>query len=120
MNFCVWAKHNAGMGSLYRSQHELVLVFKHGRARHRNNSSPAVTAATAPTSGSTRAINDFGRAGEEGNLLALHPTVKPVALVADAIKDCSARGELVLELSGLRHHRDRGRARRPALLRHRA
>src|SRR5713101_5075194 len=54
-------------------------------------------AATAPMSGSTRASANFGRRGEEGNLAALHPTVKPVALIADALLDCSARGDLVLD-----------------------
>jgi hypothetical protein len=52
-NLCVWAKDNAGMGSLYRSQHELVLVFKAGRAPHRNNVELGRTAGTAPTCGAT-------------------------------------------------------------------
>jgi DNA modification methylase len=53
--------------------------------------------AIAPTFGITPAYNNFGRSGEEGNLLSLHPTIKPVALLADAILDCSARGDLVLD-----------------------
>ncbi len=97
LNLCVWVKHNAGMGSFYRSQHELVLVFKNGRARHRNNIELGRHGRFRTNIWQYPAINDFGRAGEEGKLLALHPTVKPVALVADAIKDCSARGELVLD-----------------------
>src|SRR5260370_11395801 len=96
LNMCVWAKDTAGMGSLYRSQHELVFVFKNGRERHRNNVE----------------LGRFGRnrsniwnypgaiglrSSEEGNLVALHPTVKPVAMVADAIMDVSARGDGVLD-----------------------
>ena len=67
------------------------------RRRTATTSSWAATAATGPTSGRYPGVNSFGRKGEEGNLLALHPTVKPVKLVADAILDCSARGEVVLD-----------------------
>jgi DNA modification methylase len=84
-NICVWVKHNAGMGSHYRSQHEFVFVFKHGRARHRNNVELGRFGRHRSNVWNYPSINSFGRSGEEGNLLALHPTVKPVALVADAI-----------------------------------
>lgn len=97
INICVWVKHNAGMGSLYRSQHELILVFKSGRGRHRNNVQLGRHGRHRTNVWSYPAINDFGRAGEEGKLLALHPTVKPVALVTDAIVDCTARGDIVLD-----------------------
>lgn len=97
LNLCVWVKHNGGMGSLYRSRHELVLVFKNGRGRHRNNVELGRHGRYRTNVWEYPAINDFGRAGEEGKLLALHPTVKPVALVADAIKDCTSRGDLVLD-----------------------
>ena len=93
-NVCVWIKNHTGMGAFYRSRHELVFVFKHGRAPHRNNVQ----------------LGRFGRdrtnvwpypsprtLSDEGNLLALHPTVKPVRLVADAILDCTARGDIVLD-----------------------
>ncbi len=96
-NVCVWSKHNAGMGSLYRSQHELVFVFKHGHAPHRNNVQLGQYGRHRSNVWSYRGANSFGQGTEEGNLLALHPTVKPVALVADAIMDCSARGDLVLD-----------------------
>ena len=96
-NICVWVKHNAGMGSLYRSQHEFIFVFKHGHARHRNTIELGRFGRHRSNVWNYPGINSFGRAGEEGNLLALHPTVKPVALVADAILDCSARGDLVLD-----------------------
>lgn len=96
-NLCVWVKHNAGMGSFYRSQHELIFVLKHGRGRHRNNIELGKHGRHRSNVWSYRGINDFGRGTDEGKLLALHPTVKPVALVADAILDCSARGDIVLD-----------------------
>jgi DNA modification methylase len=97
INLCVWTKHNAGMGSLYRSQHELVFVFRHGRNRHRNNVQLGQFGRNRSNVWSYPRANSFGRCAEEGNLSALHPTVKPVAMIADAILDCSARGEIVLD-----------------------
>jgi DNA modification methylase len=96
-NLCVWAKDNAGMGSLYRSQHELVLVFKHGRGSHQNNVELGRNGRHRSNVWKYAGVNSFGRETEEGNLLALHPTVKPVKLVADAILDCSKRGDIVLD-----------------------
>ena len=96
-NLCVWAKTNAGMGSLYRSQHELIFVFKHGRGRHRNNIELGRHGRNRSNVWSYPGPSSLGRGGDEGNLLALHPTVKPVALLADAIMDCSARGDIVLD-----------------------
>lgn len=96
-NLCVWAKDNAGMGSLYRSQHELVFVFKHGREAHRNNVQLGQFGRHRSNLWRYPGVNSFARSSDEGNLLALHPTVKPVALVADAIMDCSARGDIVLD-----------------------
>ena len=96
-NLCVWVKGNAGMGSLYRSQHELVFVFKHGRKGHRNNVQLGQFGRNRSNVWRYPGANSFARGGEEGNLLALHPTVKPAAMVADAILDCSARGEIVLD-----------------------
>lgn len=95
LNICVWDKINPGMGSFYRSQHELVCVFARSRAQYRNNvqlgrhgrnrsnvwSCPGITTPTT----------------ENRKLLALHPTVKPVGLIADAIRDCTKRGDLVLD-----------------------
>jgi DNA modification methylase len=97
MNVCIWVKDNAGMGSLYRSQHELVFVFKCGRHRHRNNVQLGQFGRNRSNVWRYPGVNSFARGGEEGNLLALHPTVKPVAMVADAMLDCSARGEIVLD-----------------------
>ena len=96
-NLCVWVKDNGGMGSLYRSQHELVFVFKHGRSGHRNNVQLGQFGRNRSNVWRYPGANSFARCGEEGNLLALHPTVKPVAMVADAILDCSARGDIVLD-----------------------
>jgi DNA modification methylase len=96
-NLCVWVKDNAGMGSLYRSQHELVFVFKTGSGPHRNNVQLGRFGRNRSNVWRYPGVNSFSRKTEEGNLLALHPTVKPVALVADAILDCTARGEIVLD-----------------------
>ena len=96
-NMCVWAKDHAGMGSLYRSQHELVFVFKTGRGRHRNNVQLGRFGRNRSNLWRYSGVNSFSRQTEEGNLLALHPTVKPVALVADAILDCTKHGDIVLD-----------------------
>jgi DNA modification methylase len=96
-NVCAWVKDNAGMGSLYRSQHEMVFVFKHGRGAHRNNVRLGQYGRNRTNVWRYPCATSFSKSGEEGNLLALHPTVKPVALVADAIMDVSARGDIVLD-----------------------
>jgi hypothetical protein len=96
-NLCVWVKDNAGMGSLYRSQHELVLVFKQRGGAHRNNVRLGQFGRNRSNVWNYPGANSFARCGKEGNLLALHPTVKPVAMVADAILDCTARGDIVLD-----------------------
>lgn len=96
-NLCVWAKDNAGMGSFYRSQHELVLVFKNGKGRHRNNVELGRHGRHRTNVWRYPGVNSFNRNTQEGNLLALHPTVKPVALVADAILDCTSRRDIVLD-----------------------
>ncbi len=96
-NVCVWVKDNAGMGSLYRSQHELVFVFKNGRDAQRNNVQLGQYGRNRTNVWCYPCANSFSKSSEEGNLLALHPTVKPVAMIADAILDCTARGEVVLD-----------------------
>src|ERR1700730_9378723 len=96
-NVCVWVKNNGGMGSFYRSRHELIFVFKHGTAAHRNNVQLGQFGRNRTNVWEYPCISAFGKSGEEGNLLAIHPTVKPVALIADAIMDASARGEIVLD-----------------------
>jgi DNA modification methylase len=97
LKVCVWEKDNAGMGSFYRSKHELVFVFRHGRQSHRINILLGQYGRNRTNVWHYPGANSFSRSSDEGNLLALHPTVKPVALVADAIMDCTARGDLVLD-----------------------
>jgi DNA modification methylase len=97
LNVCVWAKDNGGMGSLYRSQHEMVFVYKNGNGTHRNNVQLGRFGRYRTNVWQYPGANTTSRTGEEGNVLAMHPTVKPVALIADAILDCSARGEIVLD-----------------------
>lgn len=95
---CIWVKDNAGMGSLYRSQHEMIFVFKSGTAPHRNNIELGRHGRTRTNVWKYPGANSFsGRNTDEGNLLALHPTVKPVQLVADAILDSTARGDIVID-----------------------
>jgi DNA modification methylase len=96
-NICVWVKHNGGMGSLYRSRHELICVFKSGTAKHHNNVELGRHGRNRTNVWEYPGMNNFGRQSEEGNLLALHPTVKPVRMIADAMLDCSARGEIILD-----------------------
>ena len=97
LNLCVWVKDNGGMGSLYRSRHELVFVYRNGKGSHRNNVQLGRFGRNRTNVWEYPGVNTLSRGGEEGNLLALHPTVKPVALVADALLDCSARSDLVLD-----------------------
>lgn len=96
-NLCVWTKDRAGMGSLYRSQHELVFVFKNSTERHRNNVQLGQYGRDRSNVWQYPCAASFSRSGDEGNLLQQHPTVKPVAMVADAIMDCTARGDIVLD-----------------------
>ena len=97
LNLCVWTKPNAGMGSLYRSQHELVFVFKLGAGGHRNNVQLGAYGRNRTNVWAYAVGPAFGRAGEEGHLAALHPTVKPTAMIADAILDVTRRGDIVLD-----------------------
>ncbi|QWE17158.1 DNA methyltransferase [Polynucleobacter sp. AP-Nino-20-G2] len=96
-NLCVWVKDKGGMGSLYRSQHELILVFKNGKGSHRNNVELGKHGRYRTNVWQYAGANTLSRQGHEGDLLAMHPTVKPMNLVADAILDCSARGEILLD-----------------------
>lgn len=96
-NICVWAKTQPGMGSLYRSQHEMVVVYKNGDAPHRNNVQLGRFGRNRSNLWTYPSPASFGRATEEGALLADHPTPKPVAMVADAILDVTQRGDLVLD-----------------------
>jgi DNA modification methylase len=94
-NVCVWNKGNAGMGSFYRSKHELIFAWKNGTAPHANNFELGQHGRHRTNVWDYDGVNTLrpGRMDE----LAMHPTVKPVALVADAMKDCSKRGGIVLD-----------------------
>jgi DNA modification methylase len=94
-NLVVWTKTNAGQGSFYRSQHELVFVFKSGAGAHVNNFELGQHGRTRSNVWSYPGVNTF-RAGRMDEL-TVHPTVKPVAMVADAMRDCSRRGDIVLD-----------------------
>ncbi len=97
-NLCVWNKTNGGMGSFYRSKHELVFVFKVGSAPHLNNFGLGETGRYRTNVWDYAGVNTLGKDRLED--LAMHPTVKPVALVADAIRDVTKRGDLVLDPFG--------------------
>jgi DNA modification methylase len=92
-NICIWNKSNGGMGSLYRSKHEFVPVFKNGTAPHTNNVLLGASGRYRTNVWDYPGVNTFGRTDD----LKLHPTVKPVAMVADAIMDCTKRGEIILD-----------------------
>lgn len=94
-NLVVWNKTNGGMGAFYRSKHELIFVFKHGTAPHTNTFGLGESGRYRTNVWDHAGISSIGAKRDEE--LAMHPTVKPVALVADAIRDCSRRGELVLD-----------------------
>jgi DNA modification methylase len=108
---CVWNKDNGGMGSFYRSKHELIFVFKNGTATHTNNfelgqhgryrTNVWDYAGMGSFANQEQIRTEDGRQVAGGNeLLKMHPTVKPVKLVADAILDCSLHSELILDLFG--------------------
>lgn len=94
-NLCVWNKTNGGMGSFYRSKHELVFVWKVGTAPHTNSFGLGDTGRYRTNVWDYAGISSMS--ASRGDELAMHPTVKPVALVADAIRDCSKRGDIVLD-----------------------
>jgi DNA modification methylase len=96
LNLCVWAKTNGGMGSLYRSRHELVFVFKSGHDRHTNNIQLGRFGRNRSNVWNSPGTNSFARGGPKKQLES-HPTVKPIALVADAILDCTQRNDIVLD-----------------------
>jgi hypothetical protein len=97
-NLCVWNKTNGGMGTFYRSKHELVFVFKVGTAPHTNTFGLGDGGRYRTNIWDYAGVNSFG--SRRQSELEMHPTVKPVALVADAIRDCSTRGEIVLDPFG--------------------
>jgi len=96
LNLCVWVKTNGGMGSFYRSQHELILLLKNGSAPHKNNVQLGRFGRNRTNVWHYPGSNTFPRKGEKSTL-SLHPTVKPLALVSDAILDSTSRSDLVLD-----------------------
>jgi len=86
------------MGSFYRSKHELIFVFKKGAAPHVNSFGLGETGRPRSNVWDYPGVSSIGPSRAEE--LAMHPTVKPMRLVADAIKDCSRRGDLVLDPFG--------------------
>ena len=94
-NLVVWNKTNGGMGAFYRSKHELIFVFKQGRAPHTNSFGLGETGRYRTNVWDYAGISSIS--SSRGDELAMHPTVKPVAMIADAIKDCSRRGEIILD-----------------------
>ncbi len=96
LNICVWNKSNAGMGSLYRSKHEFVFVYRVGSEPHLNNVELGKHGRNRTNVWDYASVNTL--AGSRREDLALHPTVKPTAMVADAIQDVTRRGDLVLDL----------------------
>jgi DNA modification methylase len=94
-NIVAWTKTNAGQGSFYRSQHELVCVYRSGDGPHINNIELGRHGRNRSNVWTYPGVNTF-RAGRLDDRV-MHPTVKPVALVADAMRDCSRRGDIVLD-----------------------
>jgi len=97
-NLCIWNKTNGGMGSFYRSQHELVFVYQNGAEPHINNVELGKNGRYRTNVWTYAGANTFGKERDEA--LAMHPTVKPVAMVADAIKDASNRNDIILDAFG--------------------
>ena len=95
-NLCVWEKSNAGMGSLYRSAHELIFVFKKGCAKHINNVQLGRMGRNRTNVWHYEGVNSFARGAD----LKLHPTVKPLQMAVDVICDGSDRGDIVLDQFG--------------------
>jgi len=99
-NLCVWVKDRPGMGAFYRSQHELVFVFKHGETRHKNHfelGQHGRTRSNVWSYPSVRSLDSADGDPEGDEALKLHPTIKPVRLIEDAVLDCSRRGEIILD-----------------------
>ena len=96
LNICVWNKSNAGMGSLYRSKHEMVFVYRVPGASHTNAVELGKHGRNRTNVWDYASVNSMRGSRRED--LALHPTVKPVAMVADAICDVTRQGELVLDI----------------------
>jgi hypothetical protein len=96
-DLCIWVKDTASQGRLYRSQHELVFVFKSGKGAHRSNIQRGRRGRHRTNVWEYQCVNSSAPMTDENNGPDLHPTVKPIGLIADAILDCTVRGDLVLD-----------------------
>ncbi|HBK43056.1 MULTISPECIES: DNA methyltransferase [unclassified Polynucleobacter] len=97
INLVVWVKNSGALGSFYRSRHELILVYVNGKGPRRNNVQLGKYGRNRTNVWEYPGILTMSKQSEEGNLLLMHPTVKGVAMIADAILDCTSRGEIVLD-----------------------
>jgi DNA modification methylase len=95
-NLCIWAKSNGGLGSLYRSRHELIFVFKNGKEPHLNNIQLGRFGRNRTNVWNYHGVSNFTRKGTK-RTLEYHPTVKPILLVSDAILDSTKRNDIVLD-----------------------
>lgn len=93
-NICVWNKENGGMGAMYRSKHELVALFKNGTGKHVNNIQLGTFGRYRTNVWDYAGVNSFGKNQDD---LKMHPTVKPVALIVDALRDSTHKGGIVLD-----------------------
>ena len=96
LDLCIWSKSNAGMGSLYRSKHELIFVYQVGAGPHPSMVEPGKRGCNRTNVWDYASVNAMRGGGLED--LALHATIKPTGLVADAIEDVTRHGDLVLDL----------------------
>jgi DNA modification methylase len=96
LNLCVWAKNNGGLGSFYRSAHELIFVFKNGTQPHRNNIQFGRFGRNRQNVWNYAKVSSFAHKGTKSEL-EYHPTLKPIALVADAILDSTIPKDVVLD-----------------------
>jgi DNA modification methylase len=96
IGLCVWIKHNGGMGSFYRSRHELIFVFRNGSQPHQNNIQLGKFGRNRQNAWFYPGVGGF-RSKDAEDVLALHPTPKPIAMIADAILDSTTRGDIVLD-----------------------
>ncbi len=94
INMCVWGKTSGGMGSLYRSQHELCFIFQNGKESHNNNVQLGKYGRYRTNVWQYAGVNTFGKHKQDG---IMHPTVKPVEMLKDAMLDVSKRGDIVLD-----------------------
>lgn len=100
LNMAVWAKNQPGMGSFYRSQHELIFVFARDGAPSRNNVQLGRFGRSRSNVWNYPSAASLARTAEEGNPLAMHPTVKPLALICDLLLDASSKGDIVADPFG--------------------